>query len=305
MISLLAGVTAVLLTASLPGNVSITGGTPDERKKVQAALRGIPDCLFRFDEDPLEIRVVRSTAVNATYDPATGAIAVLSPLVNETELPAAKTEMALHRCTTPSSLDDFSRADRVLLHEIAHRYHLGSFKNDLKNLPPIGARTTGSSSNPTIGKFLDLRFRTLSDTWHENEVRAELIRVLKLLHDGVQQLREAKRPIPPVLLERMCELEELLQGEYEKEFGMPARFANDRHAFDERSGTEYFAMAIETLVYDHALFCKVYTQAERDWLAAELGECLLQLPHRAPCFHPPQTRKQPPKNTGGGRFLTP
>lgn len=70
--------------------------------------------------------------------------------------------------------------------------------------------------------------------------------------------------------------------------GMPARDPLDSHAIDGEGG-EYFAIAVETLVYDHDTFCgPSYSDEERKWLADNYGDCLKQLSGLgnglAPCY---------------------
>ena len=66
---------------------------------------------------------------------------------------------------------------------------------------------------------------------------------------------------------------------------LPARFEEDTHAMDsEENGTEYLAMIVEMMVYDHAAFDRSVSPAEMRWLATNFGDCFSKLPHRAPSY---------------------
>lgn len=70
-----------------------------------------------------------------------------------------------------------------------------------------------------------------------------------------------------------------------------SRFPNDRHVFDDKMGSEYFAIAVEMMIFDGTAFCSTFSESEENWIAHELGDCLKSLLKGKSCS--PSDAKRP------------
>ena len=250
----------------------VVGGTPEERGTVADAFRGVPACFATPGGEPLEVRVVSSEdllargapphfAFNATYVPPERAgqlapffglaaeeladrITVTDGILPASPLAGDRRDGLASACLDDDALFGPGRLGAFMLHESAHRLHL----HEPARIEPFLA----IAAERRVAAF-------------EADPAVRAIRAQIAADDGT----------------RRCELKDELWQQYVAH-GLPARWPNDMHAIDD--GREYFAIAIEMLRHYPEAFCATYTEAERQWLATNLGGCIAQLPLRASCL---------------------
>ena len=120
-----------------------------------------------------------------------------------------------------------------------------------------------------------------------NEAR----RFLRKLEEAKRKLAEAEAALAEQIEaweKELCRVQRDYMARY-KTHNFPMRSRYDDHAADDADGGEYFAIFVETLIYDHDVFCgSGYSDDERKWLAENSSGCLRQLSGLAgglaPCF---------------------
>jgi hypothetical protein len=275
---------------------TVTGGTDAQRKSVEDTLKKVPECLQSCDGKTPKVEIVASDELNASYDGGADALRINDCLLDEKRRAESLAKVADEQCTDTAKFPTDPR--RVMVHELAHYYyqhHLLDSSDDVgdgwhRNLDGTGPNDRGRA-------FLSIRFEALWDTWSKSKTAADLDASLQQLGAKLDSLRAAGKAIPPAVQKMFCDLQDQLSKEYQSS-PMPERYRHDRHAFDGNGpggvfGTEYFAIAIETMLFEPDAFCAAYSADEQAWLMKEMGKCLQPMLHGEPC----SAGGQP---TGGG-----
>lgn len=269
--------TALILASTM---VYISGGDPATEARVVASFKSVPECLREgLESADIDIKPGPS---NASYSFVSHRLGVTDRILVDSSRLEDEAGMEPRTCAEPGELEPLlGNLDRVLLHEIAHAYHF-----DVR----------GGLVRPEIDRFLDLRWRDAMHAWEENKERIRLSEQREVLQNailfriwlGLEPLRED--------VEEICNIQRQLDELRER---MPSRFPGDYHIFSNKLGAEYFAIAVETLVYDHAVFCSTYSVEEIAMLHEILGQCLASFRKRAACYdavNPPTA--QPAQGAG-------
>lgn len=263
---LLAAASLGLSTPAVAGETySIHGGSPEQQRVVAAALDQLPAELLTCDGNPINIELATEPPTPAWYwrqpwqiprvnDYLTGTLMgdadSLRRITIDADMVAGpRREERLHHWARQTGMSIqqtrgmLGNTQRVLLHEVAHHYHLHCAK---------------SWWSDALQPFLALRYDALDEAWNNDPLRK---RIMDLAAEnekigGVQGALNHNIMVLALMMRR-------------DELGLPARYAFDHHSVDGSGrghGTEYFAIAAETAYADPQEFCSVYTQPERDWL---------------------------------------
>lgn len=269
--------------------ILVSGGDPTTEARLRDSLQRVPECL-RGAMDDGDVRVIPGS-LNAVYGTEIAGpsveevlrsgsgsaksrpqrvehyIGFTERLLAQAERLADEAAMEPAVCALPGELEPFfGDVDRIMLHEVAHAFHYD---------------TRGGGNRIEVEEFLDIRWRDAYAAWAEDPDR---IRIHEEYHAAQQVVLEraaAGKEPTSAELEQVCALQKELMAKYGR---MPSRLPGDFHAFAQVNGTEYFAMAIETLAYAPEVFCKSYSAEEIAWLKDVLGQCLANLKKRAACY---------------------
>lgn len=254
----------------------VTGGTPTQRASVEKLVHGLPDCLTKPGGTAIPISIVHSGDLNASYSPQSDSLTIHDSLLDDATRKSAVEELASTHCADPAKIKMFDDTRRVLVHELAHSF----FTHKLtERAGPGMAHTTKRAEN-----FLGTRFRQAQDSWYNDASRLEYQQTLNKLLAKERELRDAGKKLPPEVAAMKCQLHAMLDKDYRNGgTWMPSRFPNDRHVFDDALGSEYFAIAVEMMLFDAPSFCSTFAESEEKWLSHELGECLKSLLKGKPC----------------------
>lgn len=286
----------------LPLKIQIIGGN-----KFSSFINGIPDDTF-----------------GGLY--FMGQITLPSGIYSENRL-KSMSQYEDRKCTPPGTiLKTYSNLERVLFHEAAHHFHLSNddnmtwiyeflslggkekingFEEDAelrsraKSLEKLRMEWSGiqmkidilnKSTIPRRKKAQDDMGRTLPPTQAKKE--------LSEAHSKLSELEQKDLTMREQYNHLRCENKKYEEEVYMQRYNLPSRFHGDTHASAIREnggadpwGAEYFAMALELMIYDHPKFCSTFSPEEITFLYNKLGSCFLeaQLPV-ANCFNEPITR---------------
>ncbi len=293
---------AVLVLAVTPAS-AIKGGTLQQQTKLKSILDKLPDCITAPGGVPVAVVIVSGTGPQATFVAQDGTLRIDESLLDPTNFPTSSLAYRQDMCATQTEVNWLvNDTRRVVVHELAHAYRASGKTG----------RTAGRQEESVLERldgFLKLRFDAEFEIWTNDPMRLEYETELTAKLEEAQKLRKSRRQIPSKLLREICDLHSRLCELYDPT-GLPARFRNDRHAAKqpemndamesrERPGSEFFAIAVETLVGDHGRFCKQFTADEQTWLAEELGDCLGGLPGKSPCYPDPNRNRTTPGASPG------
>lgn len=267
----------------------VTGGTPSQRASIEKLVEGLPDCLTKPGGTAIPISIVPSGELNASYSPESDSLTIHDSLLDDSTRKSAVEELATSHCADPSKIKMFDDARRVLVHELSH----GFFQHKLTE---PAAEPGKIRANKRADGLLGTRFRQAQQSWYNDMSRREYQQALNRLLSKERELRAAGKTLPTRMAAMKCQLHVILDAEYRQGGDwMPSRFPNDRHVFDDVLGSEYFAIAIEMMIFDAASFCSTFSESEEKWLDRELGDCLESLMNGKPCS---RSRVAPPAGAG-------
>ena len=245
----------------------VSGGTPAQRAGVEKLVHGLPDCLTKPGGTAIPISIVHSGDLNASYSALSDSLTIHDSLLDSATRKNAVEELASTHCAEPSEIKMFDDTRRVLVHELLHGY----FRHKLTEPAGPGMLRATKHAEGLLGT----RFRQAQHTWANDTSRLEYQRALNKLLAKERQLRDEGKTIPPGIKPLKCQLHAMLDRDYRNGgTWMPSRFPNDRHVFDDKMGSEYFAIAVEMMIFDGNAFCSTFSESEDNWIAHELGDCL-------------------------------
>lgn len=267
----------------------VTGGTPSQRANIEKLVHGLPDCLTKPGGTPVPISIVQSGELNASYSPKSDSLTIHDSLLDEAARKRAVEELATSHCADPSKITMFDDTRRVLVHELLH----GLFHHTLTEPGPVPETIR---ANKRADGLLGTRFRQAQQSWFNDTSRREYLQTLNQVLSKERELRAAGKKLSPALAAAKCQLHKMLDDDYRQGGDwMPSRFPNDRHVFDDKLGSEYFAIAVEMMIFDPTSFCSTFSESESTWLDRELGDCLKSLMKGKPCT---RSRVSPPAGAG-------
>lgn len=294
----------LLVLAVTPAS-AINGGTPEQRFALKVILDRLPECFTAAGGTPIAVKIVSGTGPQAVFDNSTGTLNVDATLLDPGHWAENSRDFREDMCALPGEIRWMGvDTRRVVLHELAHALHRrGATGRRLQRGAP-------ESVLERLEGFFQLRFDQEFEIWSTDPVRLELETQLNAALEEAKAHRARRQAVPSSLLQEICDLHSQLREMYQPS-GLPSRFGNDRHAVKEpevdlatgtkqRGGAEFFAIAVETLVADHRVFCKHFTPEEQAWLAEEIGGCLSGLPGKAPCYPDPNRTRTAPPAAGAG-----
>lgn len=284
---------AFLLAANAPPTT--TGGSPSQRQQLDQLAQQVPACLRDASGSPVAMRVEgpgTRREFNAGYQEGSGrrrsAISVYQALF-EPYLEAAIQAAAANQCGTEAQFRLAMSPLGILTHEFAHHFHFAGTYVDSQ-----GRRRRNVD---LINQFLAIKWRAARQAaLNDPEIR-RLTREMSRL-EAMRPPRNAEEARQRYA--RLCEVTNALDARYAAH-GFPVRYPGDGpYGASDREGGEYFAMAIETLVFNPAAFAAAYSPEEQAWLAANFGECLKTFPNLPPAFRELIERlRAPPARTPG------
>lgn len=238
-------------------DIPIRGGTPAQQEQLRDVLATLPACFLRCADAPPKFQIRRSDDGAAAYDEVTRTVSISDVMFGGAAYDRHFEKLQQREpCLTRDNAAWLEDLPRALVHELSHHVH------DTCN---GGAQSGGGK----LAAFLKLpggyrdKLRRLQDD-------AELERLDRAAEEATKAggtcAAEAR------IVHRIQEL------------GFPSRGVGDAHANSDDGGGEYIAVAIETLAYDPAEFCRSYSKTEIQWLHANLGDCLGSLKNLAPCY---------------------
>jgi hypothetical protein len=237
---------------------NVSGGTPAQRAKVQAAYDQIPSCWRSCDGSKVQIAIGGDSAYYTTSPDHVQ----VSPDYLDGNLTAEKRN-AYNRCSALAPSEHFDDTmGETLTHELAHRM-------DFK------------CQHGVVEQFLALRYRGMERAIESDP--AYLVAMVALQDAGDDHDKQCAA---------FAKIDAALKAHH-----VPMRFNGDTHALDG-NGSEYFAVAIETLTRMPDVFCRNYSEAEQDFLVAHFGKCLHQFPSTPACLW-----NDPPDDAKPSRFL--
>lgn len=266
----------------------VSGGTPAQRSSVDKLVQGLPDCLTKPGGTAIPISIVHSGDLNASYSALSDSLTIHDSLLDDATRRNAVEELATTHCADPAAIKMFDDTRRVLVHELLHGY----FRHKLTE--PAGSGRIRATKHAE--GLLGTRFRQAQDAWANDMTRYENERTLNKLLAKERELRNAGKKLPPEITVMKCQLHAMLDKDYRNGgTWMPSRFPNDRHVFGDKLGSEYFAIAVEMMIFDGTTFCSTFSESEGEWLSHELGECIKSLLKGKPCS---RSGAKPPAGAG-------
>lgn len=310
-----ASLVALSAFAEIP---EIRNATPEQTKQIKAALEKIPACWRTCNGDPASpIKVVDANMPTQAgwdmwgdKDDLDGMLVVDQLALDSKESRAGANELADLYCSKRGGQMFSTRTEaltRAFVHEYGHKQHLSCGQDARDEIKKLADK-----------RYFDKRTAVRNDPAYQPTQDA----ITQLLDEALANWKKANPNAPPpknkaeqiarmnegmtdAMRAKNCELRKKVSEIYVKN-GMPVRFEGDTHAADtdksdlEEDATEYFAMLIETALFDGAAFCKAASADEIQWLQNKYGECLAKFGRpRPPCWEQPKT------GTGDGKWFKP
>lgn len=287
----MAPILSVALLAAIP-QARIDGGTPGQRAQLRGILAQVPDCLRNADGTPVDVHIVGGTGhdqeseesrheINAEYDEADPkhhqprGVWVNQALFEPNYTPDVR-EAAAEMCSDMATMRAAMNPVAMLTHEFAHHFQLGGTYVDSQG------KTRRNADR--IRDFLAIKWKKArTAALHDREVKRLTAAIAK-----IESMRPPRgRNAAAIMAKReaaRCALVKQLDARMAS-YGFPVRFPGDGpYTASDRDGAEYFAVAIETLIYHPDVFRKAYSPQEQKWLSQNIGECIGTFPHRAPSY---------------------
>lgn len=255
----------MLLLAAVVGTIVIVGDDPGVESRIRDSLARVPDCL-RGSLATADVEVTRRP-LDAHYDYVGHRLGVSERLVIDAQRLADTRSVVASVCATVEDLESLvGDLDRVLLHEVAHAYHFDLEGGGLRN---------------DIERFLEIRWKDAYEAHVNDPDNVRLWKRYREAQGRVASESRGGREPSTTSQQALCDLQEEVAEVYGK---LPSRFPGDFHALDDPWGSEYFAMAIETLVHAPEIFCRSYSVEEMVILREILGQCIAQMRRRPSCY---------------------
>jgi hypothetical protein len=278
---------AFVLAATPP---PIRGGTPQQRAELQRLLEQVPECLRNANGSPVDVRIAGGEGndreseesraeFNAGYEEGEGrrrpTVSVNQSLF-EPHYCNAMRAAATTMCGDEETLRRGMRPLAFLTHEFAHHFHLrGTYRDSQGRV---------RSNRALIDQFLSIKWRAA----RRAAQRDPEVRRLQREIARMEAMRPPRGPnaarIAAERREAYCRAVAALD-EKMHQHGFPARFPGDGpYGASDRDGAEYFAVALETLIFHPEVFSRAYSAEEQAWLAQHFGECLATFPALAQSY---------------------
>src|SRR5688500_3442458 len=138
----------LFVLAAIP---KVEGGTADQKKRVQKAFESVPECIKNCDADgkPMTLKIETDGEMNATYNYLTGEATFHDGILPKKFDSVSKKE-ARSACQKSDAYKPFGNTNRVMLHELAHRFHMTCVTN---------AGGTKEANKDKLDAFLALRWK--------------------------------------------------------------------------------------------------------------------------------------------------
>lgn len=257
---------AIVAVLSGPPAVTFTGGNPAQSLLVSQAIDSVPACLKSCSKDVPQIFITGGSA-NAIYyrgsDGKSPRIDVAQALIDDTP----ETEEWMEKVYTngPDEMHPyFSNLDSWMLHEYTHHWDVTC------NASKDGKRLADS--------FLKIRFDGMKKALAADAEYQKLIHAYIQVGGRPDYLSAGEYDTRRKLVTKL----DAMRAKYR----VPQRHRGDTHSLDGDlgPGTEYLAIAVQTLVYQPDVFCKSYSPDEIAWMHDHMGSCLATMPKLAPCY---------------------
>jgi len=260
----------------------------DAMKQINAALAQIPDCWKNCDVGAPKVVIEDSKVVNAYFSGDDNTMIFNSIDFIKSGFDAGVSQDKAFNCSNGGGGnvgDLFSPLARVITHELAHKQQNTCNPDGFKTL--WGFNPLNKSGKTLVNEFLSLSYK---DNYQALQKDPQFVSVRTQMRDLVK-----KMPLDAKGYAQWCNLS-AQRNALEAKYHMPSRYKGDDHAAEavstdqniDTGGMEYFAMAIEEMMWDPGKFCGTYNDNEVAWIKKNYGDCLSKFPGgvKAPCYYP-------------------